>query len=239
VRAREAGILPKGVRFQVCLPTPYAVVSAHIAPDARAAVEPEYERAMLGEVAKICAEIPHRDLAIQWDVCIEMVAFDGRWRIPRFAGIERAFGDRFKRLSTAVPDDVQLGFHLCYGDWEGRHFIEPENAARMTELANLIGSSAGRPIEFIHMPVPIERDDDAFYAPLQALQLDKQTELFLGLVHPKDGVAGTTKRMGVASKYVGEFGIATECGISRNRSPDVVHEIFKVHAGAAGKGTKG
>jgi hypothetical protein len=29
-------------------------------------------------------------------------------------------------LSDAVPADVELGIHLCYGDWEARHFVEPQ-----------------------------------------------------------------------------------------------------------------
>jgi hypothetical protein len=37
-----------------------------------------------------------------------------------------------------VPHDVELGFHLCYGDFGAKHFIEPLDATKMTELANLI-----------------------------------------------------------------------------------------------------
>ena len=33
---------------------------------------------MIAEVAALCRHIPHRDLAIQWDVCNEMVIWDGQ-----------------------------------------------------------------------------------------------------------------------------------------------------------------
>ena len=38
--------------------------------------------------------------------------------------------------------------------------------------------------------VLIERDDDAYFAPLADLQLPAETELYLGLVHRQDGAEG-------------------------------------------------
>jgi hypothetical protein len=233
-RARKRGDIPAGVRFQVCLPTPYAVVSPFCTRAAAPAIEPAYEAAMLREVAHVCAEIPHADLAIQWDVCIEMVMWDGRWpRSPAMPDMTNALAQRFARLSAAVPREVELGFHLCYGDLDGRHFIDPQDAAKMVELAHLIAAHAGRPISWVHMPVPLGRDDDAFFAPLATLALPAGTELYLGLVHAADGVAGTRRRMAAARKSAPEFGIATECGMARARTPDVVHELIRIHAEAA------
>jgi hypothetical protein len=85
----------------------------------------------------------------------------------------------------------------------------------------------------MHMPVPIDRTDDAFYAPLRNLQLDPGTELYLGLVHAEDGVEGTRRRMAVAGKFVDTFGIASECGISRGRDRNVALDFIKTYAGSA------
>ena len=231
-RARERGDIVPTARFQVSLPTPFAIINAFIAQPDAPRVLPAYEQAMLGEIAALCAEIPHRDLAIQWDVCIEMVMWDGRWRVKPFPGMEQMFADMFARLSAPVPDDVELGFHLCYGDLDAKHFIEPLDAGKMTELANLIARSVKRPIAFIHMPVPIARDDDAFFEPLKDLRLPQGTELYLGLVH-RDGVAGTNKRIATAKRHVPSFGIATECGMARARTPGVVEDLLRTHAAAA------
>jgi hypothetical protein len=232
--ARERGDLPRHVRFQVCLPTPYAVIVSYCPPAAVPQVLPAYERAMIREAESLCAAIPHRDLAVQWDVCQEVLTWDGGWaRAKPFPGIEQKFGVAFARLSGAVPAGVELGFHLCYGDFEGRHFVEPKDAAKLVEVANLIFANVRRPIAFLHMPVPISRDDDAYFAPLRDLRLPSGTEFYLGLVHAKDGVAGTLKRMATARKFVRDFGIGSECGISRARKPDLVTEILRVHAGAA------
>ena len=90
--ARRAGKLPAGVRFQVALPTPYAVVNPFCTPEDGPKILPAYERAMLREVDRICAAIPHDDLTLQWDVCIEMVQWDGRWPgAPPYEGMEQVF----------------------------------------------------------------------------------------------------------------------------------------------------
>jgi hypothetical protein len=232
--ARSAGQLPPNVRFQVCLPTPWAVVMPFCQqPDAQQ-IYPAYEQAMLREVERICKAIPHDDLAIQWDVCIEMVQWDGRWQnSPPFPGMDQVFGGIFAGLGAAVPQDVELGFHLCYGDYDAKHFVEPTDATKMVELANLIVRSVPRPTTWMHMPVPIERTDAAFYAPLQNLQLGPETELYLGLVHAQDGVDGTLRRITAARTSVQGFGIASECGISRGRDPNLALEFIKTYAGAA------
>ena len=69
--------------------------------------------------------------------------------------MDHVFGATFARLADAVPEDVELGFHLCYGDLDAEHFVQPIDATKMVDLANLIASRVQRPIEWMHMPVPI------------------------------------------------------------------------------------
>jgi hypothetical protein len=230
VAARDKGTLPKGIRFQVCLPTPFAVVSSVVVPAVLPAVEAAYEKAMIAEVAALCQHIPHKDLCIQWDVCNEMVVWDGQASDAVPANVPReALIARMQRLCATVPTDVELGLHLCYGDFGAKHFVEPKDAAKMVEFANALAKAIPHKLAYIHMPVPIERSDDAFHAPLRDLKLG-DTALFLGLVHAKDGVAGTKARIAAAQRYVKDFGIATECGMARARSEDTVRTLLKIHA---------
>lgn len=232
VRAR--GALPPGTRFQVSLPTPTAVIGAFVIPEDFDRVMPAYEQAMIAEARRLCEAIPSEDLALQWDVCFEMLQWDGRLpHMPLEPGTERAFEQRFHRLCSHVPAGVELGFHLCYGDMDGKHGIEPIDLGKAVSLANLICASAGRTVHWVHMPVPISRDDDGYFQPLTGLRLQAQTELFLGLVHGSDGVAGTLRRMAVASRHTPKFGIATECGMGRARSPAAVSDLLQIHADAA------
>jgi hypothetical protein len=236
VRARERGDLPAGVRFQVCLPTPFAVVNSFCAVDDAPKIERAYEQAMLAEVAALAAEIPHRDLSLQWDVCMEMVFWDGqdyRGRTRRSDVSNPEILDRMRRICAPVPRDIELGIHLCYGDFEARHFIEPRDAGKMVELANALSETIAHPLAFMHMPVPVERTDDAFFVPLDNLRLSVGTEVYLGLVHAKDGAEGTNKRIAAASKHITGFGIACECGIARARRPDLVNTLLAIHAQAS------
>jgi hypothetical protein len=77
------------------------------------------------------------------------------------------------------------------------------------------------------MPVPIDRTDAAFYAPLEDLRLGPETELYLGLVDAQDGVEGTRRRIQAARQYIQDFGIASECGISRGRDPNLALELHR------------
>jgi methionine synthase II (cobalamin-independent) len=186
---------------------------------------------MMAEVAALCRHIPQRDLCIQWDVCNEMIIWDGQPTDAVPSGVPReALLARMGRLCAAVPDEVELGVHLCYGDFGARHFVEPRDAARMVELANALARSSRHPLAYIHVPVPIDRRDDAFHRPLRDLKLGHGTELFLGLVHAKDGVEGAQARIAAARQYVPQFGVATECGMARARSEETVRTLLKIHA---------
>jgi methionine synthase II (cobalamin-independent) len=236
VRAQELGELPANVRFQVCLPTPFAVVNSFCTVADAPAIEQAYEKAMLDEIAMLSAEIPHDKLCIQWDVCIEMVFWDGqeyRGRTQRADVSKEEILARMQRICAPIPADIELGIHLCYGDFEAKHFIEPRDGGKMVEFANALAKSIEHPLAFIHMPVPVERSDDGFFEPFSDLRLDPKTELYLGLVHAKDGAEGTRKRIETASKHVSRFGIACECGIARARRPELVHTLLAIHAQTA------
>lgn len=237
-RLRAEGTIAPGVRFQVSLPTPLAVVSSYFSGDDREAIDPVYTAAMRRELDGILAAIPHDDLAIQWDVAselgiIERAAGYGRvmeawWPGDPFDGLVR----RLAALIDVVPADVEAGVHLCYGDAGERHFIEPADAGVLVRYANAVVASAARRLTWLHLPVPIDRDDDAFFAPLDDLRIDPQTELYLGLVHREDGVDGALRRIRAAAPHVRAFGVATECGIGRAPA-GTTEGILRTHAEVA------
>jgi hypothetical protein len=137
-------------------------------------------------------------------------------------------------LGNRVPAGVDLLYHLCYGDSNHRHVVEPTDMTDMVEFANRLSRAIKRRIDLIHMPVPRNRTDDAYFEPLKRLALRPETELCLGLVHYTDGVAGTKKRLATAKRYAGNFSIATECGFGR-RDPRTIPELLRIHAEVADK----
>jgi hypothetical protein len=225
---KQSGVIAAGTRFQVCLPTPVAPVTIFVFPEHQRAIEPLYEAAMLKELDAIVAYIPPDELAIQWDTAIEFAILEGV--LPHsFDHPEADLMERLIRLGNSVPPPVELGFHLCYGDSGGRHFKEPADASKLVAIANGILRGLARSLDWLHLPVPKERTDEAYFAPLQKLAIEARTELYLGLVHAVDGVAGTQARIAAARIITPRFGVATECGCGR-RKPETLPELMAIHA---------
>jgi methionine synthase II (cobalamin-independent) len=231
---REAGRIPDGVRFQVCLPTPTGGISAHFREDGRDyhRVLPGYAEAMRREVARIVEAIPAEDLAIQWDVCNEVLDLEG---VLAWMPDDRAW-DRYletlRAIASVVPAEALLGYHLCYGDLGGKHIAEPADLALVTRMANAAVAETPRPVDWLHMPVPADRDDDAYFAPLADLEAP-DSRLFLGLIHAQDGVEGARRRLAAARRHAPvELGASTWCGFGR-MTADAVRPLLELHRGVA------
>lgn len=233
---KREGVIPARTRFQVSLPTPIATVCAFFAPGDQAVVEPAYERAMLRELDQITTAIPHDELAIQWDVAVEFGILEGvhkTYLSGRPDAIQLLL-DRLIRLGNHVPPDVEMGYHLCYGDAGHKHFKEPDDTTKLVAVANGVSAGVARPINWIHLPVPRDRDDAAYFAPLGGLTLHPETELYLGLVHLHDGAEGAERRIAAARRAVATFGVATECGMGR-RPPETIPDLLRLHSVVASR----
>ena len=230
-RLKNEGLIGAGVRFQVCLPTPLAVIHIRFIPRDQEAVELAYERRLLEELDGMLDLIPGEELAVQWDTAVEFAILEGL--LPSFIrDPESEIVERLVRLAEHVPPGVETGFHLCYGDVQHQHFIEPADTSRLVAIANGVCAGVERSVDWMHMPVPRDRSDDPYFAPLSDLRLQDETELYLGLVHLTDGVNGTNGRIAAAQRVVRGFGVATECGFGR-RPAETVPALLDVHAGVA------
>jgi hypothetical protein len=230
-RLKEEGVIPAGCRFLVSLPTPLAPVSAFVALEHQADLEPVYEAQMAREVERILDAIPPGDLAIQWDARYEFAMLDGAVAVW-FGDVRAGILERLLRLGRHVPAEVELGYHLCYGDDEHGHFSEPQDSKDLVAVANALGAGLQRPLNWIHMPVPESRDDDGWFAPLRELTLAPETELYLGLVHPSDRDEGALRRITAARRHVARFGVATECGWGRGTA-EAVMGLLELHRGVS------
>ncbi len=66
-RLKRDGVIPPHCRFQLCLPTPLAPISAFVDPEHQAQLEPIYEAQVLEELGRVVNAVPHDQLAVQWD----------------------------------------------------------------------------------------------------------------------------------------------------------------------------
>ena len=232
-RLTAEGVIPPGVRFQVGLPTPLSVASIYVVPPSRALFEQAYGRAMALELDRIAAAIPVDRLAIQWEAAVEFALLEGIMPGHLDDDMLGEITGRLAALVDLVPAGVEAGLHLCYGDSGHKHFCEPADAGHLTAVAGGVSERAGRAIDWIHMPVPKERDDDDYFAPLAGLALKPGCDLYLGLVHTTGGIDGTRRRIAAAEKFVQNFGLATECGLAR-RPPETIPALLRQHAEVAG-----
>jgi methionine synthase II (cobalamin-independent) len=230
-RLRDAGELPAGLRFQFCLPTPMAAGYMYVSPSSLAAWLPAYERSLLAALRQIVDAIPHRDLSIQWDVCQEVLVFE-QFFPQRPASYKIDIFAELARLGDAVPPDVECGYHLCYGSPRDAHVVMPKDTAILVEISDGLIDLLGRRLDFLHLPVPQDRTDAGYYAPLRDLRLPTGTTLYLGLIH-HDDTAGDQARIAAAAKVVPAFGVATECGWGRG-DPEKIPDLLAAHRHAMG-----
>jgi hypothetical protein len=227
--ARE-GVIPEKVKFQVSLPTPIAPTYNNMLPSDRPALLPALTEHLIGEVDKIAAAIPNDRVALQWDVCQEVLAWEGYYEKGPVDFHHETLGVLTK-IGNAVPAAIELGYHLCYGSPADEHLVQPKDMAIMAEMASAICAGVGRSIQYFHMPVPKDRTDDAYFAPLDHLRLQPGTELYLGLVH-YDDAQGDAARLLAARRHARVDGVATECGMARG-DPARLPALLASHVRAA------
>ena len=229
-RLQKAGAIPAGVKFQICIPTPIAPIYNNMVPTDRQGILPALTQHFIGEVGSIAKALPNDRIAIQWDVCQEVLAWEGYYdKGPVDFRTETL--DVLKTIGDAVPAAIEFGYHLCYGSPADEHMVQPKDAGIMVEMTNAIVAGVRRPIQFFHLPVPKGRTDDAYYVPLEKLKLKPETELYLGLVHHNDA-AGNAARLAAARRHARVDGIGTECGMARG-DPSRLPALLAAHAQTA------
>jgi len=235
-RLKAAGKIAAATRFQVDLVPAHSVLWLFLVDELTAAIDPIYNAAVRREIDKIAAAIPRDELAIQFDVASAVFARLQREEVSAYGRTKDEMQARFSailiELGNHVPAGIELMFHLCYGDSNHRHVVEPTDMGDMVEFTNRLVRGLKRPIDLVHMPVPRDRSDDAYFAPLRDLALPRETQLCLGLVHYTDGVEGTMRRLATARRHAQKFAIATECGFGR-RDPKTIPELLRIHAQVA------
>lgn len=156
-----------------------------------------------------------------------------------------------RALASWVHDDVELTFHLCYGDSKfgaspfmgdppddeaaargGRH-IYPRDASTIVAVSNGLSRHVPRRIDAIQAATVTAWNRLAHWQPLANLAIEPDTEFYLGLLHAEDGAAGARYRAALAAKFLPEFGISTECGLGRHSAEQLdqvvsaVDELFE------------
>ncbi len=228
---RSEGVIPAGTRFQVGLPFPASALNgfkADFACDYPLA-ERAFEDLVARELLRLAAAIPPGDLAIQWDVCYEVLDLEGvlAWTAP---GAWERFTGPVGRLTRLIPEEVLVGYHLCYGTFPQWPMYEARDMGLLVRMANYAVANSGRIVDWLHLagPTYLRSEDERFFAPLAELAPDG-ARVYLGIVLPVDGEPGLRRRKATASRYLTDFGVAMYCGFGRQQGADPA-ETMREHA---------
>ena len=232
---KAEGVIPEHLRFQVCLPFPVSALGSfkanfkHDFPMAARAYDELVER----ELQRLFAAVPPDQLAIQWDVCNEVLNIEGKitWndQDDRELAWQR-FAEPLKRFARQVPEEALVGYHLCYGTLGGWPMYEARDMALLVRMANFAVEHSGRSVDWFHLAGPrnLRSEDHDFFRPLEGLDV-AGARIFLGIVLPIDGLSGLRRRHATASEHLGEFGVAMYCGFGRQPGKDGT-ETMREHA---------
>jgi hypothetical protein len=219
---RDEGAIPAGLRFQVGLPGPSSALNAFKVEHARnyPIAERAFEELVVREIGRLTEAIPPEDLAIQWDMAYEVQDIEGVIAWTEGDAWER-FAGPVQRLTRAIPEEVLVGYHLCYGTFPEWPMYEARDYGVLVQMANFAVAESGRPVDWLHMAGPryLRSEDERFFEPLRDLDVG-DTRVFLGIVLPIDGIPGVRRRHATASKYLDDFGVAMYCGFGRQPGED-------------------
>lgn len=209
---KREGKIPKGMRFQVSLPSVNSVCNPVVFGtdlEPLAIIRAGFLEALVAETENICRLVPAEELAIQFDCSFEITDAYGGAGLPIESSIARNT-PQFQPLTAVIPAGVKLGFHLCFGTFGGWPRFAPDDLGRTVDFANALRETVPREIDWIHVPA-LNTVDDAFYAPLARLR-HGNTRIFLGLIHSMDTFV---QRYEVARRHLDDFGIGAYCGFGR------------------------
>ena len=226
-RLQGEGSIPAGVKYQICMATPLAIAYMFVSPHARDAFIPVYGQHLADEVVRIMSSVPQDRISYQWDVCQEVLMWEGYLDQKQHPNYKTEILESMSWLGSLVPATVELGYHLCYGSPADEHLILPKDMGNLVEIANGISAGATRPLQYIHMPVPHDRNDEAYFVPLGGLKLAAGTDLYLGCVH-HDQADGNANKLALAQKYTKVAGVGAECGLGRGR-PELFEDVLEQH----------
>ncbi len=141
---------------------------------------------------------------------------DGAWE--RFTG-------PVGRLTGQIPEDVLVGYHLCYGTFPEWPMYEARDMGQIVRMANYAVANSGRTVDWLHLAGPryLRSEDRSFFRPLADLDVGDSRV-------PRHRVAdrlvaGLQRRHATASEFLPDFGVAMYCGFGRQPGEDHAETI--------------
>ena len=209
--ARLEGLIPPDLRYTVALPTAHTLLCASGQGEDMAQLA-VYEMRVVAALQSLLATVPPEHLAIQWDAPAEMRVWETRGRdltAPR--GLPERLLESFVTLWAAVPDSADIGLHLCHAPAGAMGSVNPTHIGQAVRLVGAVIASTERQPQFVHLPVPPERDDSVYFEDLIHLALWPSLEVHLGLVQESDTPDDVAARLSAAREVLPYAAASADC----------------------------
>lgn len=226
VGLQAEGAIPAGMKYQACCGTPLGVAYLYVSPESQADFCRIYTRHLLGEVEKIAAALPNERISYQWDIAPEVLLWEG-YMPERLPGYKEDIWNSLSAVGDGVPASIDIGYHLCYGSPADEHMVQPTDLQVCVDMLNGVFDRLQRSVQFVHVPVPVDRNDDDYFRPLENLRLPSETEFYVGCIHPGEE-AGNLQKWQCANAHTRVTGFGSECGWGRG-DPVKLEPILDAH----------
>jgi hypothetical protein len=231
-RLRDEGVIARGVRYQIALPSAYCALLFWFprVQDWPALVD-AWTRALQAEYRRMLEVIPGEDLAVQVDYASEIGFMTGAhardipWVTDDMVG-DAGFSAVTSREYLAphfagLPDDVLTGYHYCLGTYPAFPRQPITDMSLVVDSTNALAANSGHRIDFYHLPV-MPNADDGYFTPLARLDVG-DSAVYLG-VECDDGLEAMQRRIAHAEKHLARFGVAHYCGYVWK--PDILPQLL-------------
>ena len=171
---RDAGVIPAGLRFQIGLPFPPSAMNAFKAdfasdyPIAEAGVSRIWSRASCHG----CSTRSRRRTSRSSGTRLRDAGHRGRAGLDQRRARGSASPVRSQRLTRLIPEEVLVGYHLCYGTFPEWPMYEARDIGVLVRMANFAVAESGRTVDWLHLAGPryLRSEDRSFFRPLVDLE---------------------------------------------------------------------
>ncbi|MGH7196415.1 MAG: hypothetical protein ACREGJ_01455 [Candidatus Saccharimonadales bacterium] len=182
-----------------------------------------FAEATAREITNIANWQPHRTIC-QIEATAELI-LTTKTPEPLRPLVANIMGQRIARLAMAVPEDAQLGLHLCLGSLDNRAEAAMDTLDPVVKLARAVlraWPKDRQPLKYVHAPIATSNgpapQNERFYQPLQNLHLPDETQFYAGIVQETQPLNQQKRALWlVENKLNRQVGVAAACGLGRRQ----------------------
>ena len=162
--------------------------------------------------------------------CYEVLDIEGVLAWTAAEGAWERFTGPVGRLTRLIPEEVLVGYHLCYGTFPEWPMYEARDMGLLVRMANYAVANSGRTVDWLHLAGPrYLRSEDAGSSSRWTTWSPATPASSWASCCRSTGSRACGAAQATASRYLADFGVAMYCGFGRQPGKDGT-ETMREHA---------